>query len=80
MTYTVKTTESGYVEELTFESKTYRMTWEADDCGFRSVDKEFNEQLEEDGVEDIQLLNAIWDLFDCNDVGSDMYKIEEEFM
>lgn len=80
MTYAVKTTESGYVEEFTFEGKTYRKTWEAGDCGFRSTDKEFNEQLEEAGVEDIQLLNAIWDLFVCNDVGSDMYKIQMEFV
>lgn len=80
MTYTVKTTESGYVEELIFDGKTYRMTWEADDCGFRSVDKEFNEQLAEDGIEDEQLLDEIWGRIDCIDVGSDMYKIQKEFM
>lgn len=79
MKYTVTTTENGYVEELEFDGNTYQMTWEAGDCGFRSTDKEFNEQLEEAGVEGIQLLNAIWDLFDCNDVGGDMYKIQKEF-
>lgn len=80
MTYKVTTTKNGYVEELEFEGNTYQMTWEAVDCGFRSVDKEFNEQLEEAGVEDIQLLNAIWDYIDCDDIGSDMYKIKEEIL
>lgn len=80
MTYTVKTTESGYVEELTFEGKTYRMEWTDTDYGMTSRDKQFSEQLEEAGIEDEQLLEMIWNLFDNIDVGSEMYEIQKEFV
>lgn len=80
MKYAVTTTENGFIEELEFESKTYRKEWVETDYGFRTKDGEFNEQLAGDGIEDEQLLDAIWDYIDCEDVGSDMYKIEREFM
>ena len=67
MKYTATTTENGFIEELEVYGKTYRKEW-------------FNEQLAEDGIEDEQLLDEIWDRIDCIDVGSDMYKIEKELM
>lgn len=80
MKYTVTTTENGFIEELEFEGKTYRKTWVETDFGFSTDDGEFNEQLAEDGIEDEQLLDAIWDYIDCEDIGSDMYKIERELI
>lgn len=80
MKYTVTTTENGFIEELEFEGKTYRKEWFETECGFSTDDGEFNEQLTEDGVEDEQLLDAIWDYIDCEDIGSDMCKIERECM
>ena len=80
MKYAVTTTENGFIEELEFEGKTYRKEWAETDYGFSTDDGEFNEQLAEDGIEDEQLLDAIWDHIDCKDIGSDMYKIERELM
>ena len=80
MKYTVTTTENGFIEELEFEGKTYRKEWTETDYGFSTNDGEFNEQLVGDGVEDEQLLDAIWDYIDCEDIGSDMYKIERELI
>ena len=80
MKYAVMTTENGFIEELEFEGKTYRKAWVETNYGFRTDDGEFNEQLAGDGVEDEQLLDAIWDYIDCVDIGSDMYKIERELI
>ena len=80
MKYTATTTENGFIEELEVYGKTYRKEWVETDCGFSTNDGEFNEQLAEDGIEDEQLLDEIWDRIDCIDVGSDMYKIEKELM
>ncbi len=80
MKYAVMTTENGFIEELEVYGKTYRMAWVETEFGFSSNDPEFNEQLVEDGIEDAQLLDEIWDVFDSIDIGSDMYKIEREFM
>lgn len=80
MKYAVTTTENGFIEELEFEGKTYQMKWFETEYGFSSDDPEFSDQLAEDGVEDAQLLDVIWDVFDCIDVGSDMYKIEKELI
>jgi len=80
MKYTVTTTENGFIEELEFEGKTYKKEWIETDYGFSTDDGEFNEQLAEDGIEDEQLLDEIWDVFDGNDIGGDMYKIERECM
>ena len=80
MKYAVMTTENGFIEELEFEGKTYRKEWVETDYGFSTNDGEFNEQLTADGIEDEQLLDAIWDYIDGIDVGSDMYKIERELM
>ena len=80
MKYIVTTTENGFIEELEVYGKTYRKEWVETDCGFSTNDGEFNEQLAEDGIEDEQLLDEIWDRIDCIDVGSDMYKIEKELM
>ncbi len=80
MKYTVTTTENGFIEELEFKGKTYRMTWFETEYGFSSDDPEFSDQLAEDGVEDAQLLDVIWDVFDGSDIGSEMCKIEREFI
>ena len=80
MKYAVMTTENGFIEELEFEGKTYRKEWIETDYGFSTNDGEFNEQLTADGIEDEQLLDAIWDYIDCIDIGSDMYKIERELI
>lgn len=80
MKYTVTTTENGFIEELEVYGKTYRMTWFETEYGFSSDDQEFNQQLVEDGVEDEQLLDELWDCIDATDIGEDMYKIEKEFM
>lgn len=80
MKYAVMTTENGFIEELEFKGKTYRMTWFETEYGFSSDDPEFSDQLAEDGVEDAQLLDVIWDVFDGSDIGSEMYKIERELM
>ena len=80
MKYTVTTTENGFIEELEVYGKTYRKEWAETDCGFSTDDGEFSEQLAEDDIEDAQLLDEIWDYIDCINVGSDMYKIQEEFM
>ena len=80
MKYAVMTTENGFIEELEFEGKTYRKEWVETDYGFSTNDGEFNEQLTSDGIEDEQLLDAIWDYIDCIDIGSDMYKIERELV
>ena len=80
MKYAVTTTENGFIEELEVYGKTYRKEWAETDCGFSSNDPEFNEQLAEDGVEDEQLLDAIWDCIDGTDIGDDMYKIERDLI
>lgn len=80
MKYTVTTTENGFIEELEFEGKTYREEWFETACGFSTNDGEFHEQLAEDGIEDEQLLDEIWGVFDCEDIGSDMYKIERDLI
>ena len=80
MKYAVTTTENGFIEELEVYDKTYRMAWVETDYGFSSEDPEFNEQLAEDGIEDEQLLDAIWDCIDATDIGDDMYKIERELI
>lgn len=80
MKYAVTTTENGFIEELEVYGKTYQMTWIETDYGFSSEDPEFNKQLEEDGIEDEQLLDAIWDCIDATDIGDDMYKIERELI
>ena len=81
MKYTVTTTENGFIEELEVYGKTYQKTWIKTDCGFSTDAGEFHEQLVEDGIEDEQLLDEIWDCIDCiGVVGSDMYKIERELM
>lgn len=80
MKYTVTTTENGFIEELEFKGKTYRMTWFETEYGFSSDDQEFNQQLVEDGVEDEQLLDGLWDCIDATDIGEDMYKIEKELI
>ena len=80
MKYTVTTTENGFIEELEFEGNTYRKEWVETDYGFRTNDGEFHEQLAGDGVEDEQLLDAIWDYIDCDDIGSEMCKIERELI
>lgn len=80
MKYTVTTTENGFIEELEFEGKTYQMTWFETDYGFSSDDPEFSDQLADDGVKDAQLLDVIWDVFDGNDIGSEMCKIERELI
>lgn len=80
MKYAVMTTENGFIEELEVYGKTYRKTWVETDFGFSTDDGEFNEQLAEDGIEDEQLLDEIWDNIDCENIGSDMYKIEKELM
>lgn len=80
MKYAVATTENGFIEEIEVYGKTYRKEWVETEYGFSSKDPEFNEQLAEDGIEDEQLLNEIWDYIDCDDIGSDMYKIERECM
>ena len=80
MKYTVTTTENGFIEELELKGKTYRQEWIETDYGFSTNDGEFNEQLAEDGIEDEQLLDAIWDYIDSIDIGSDMCKIERELI
>ena len=80
MKYAVTTTENGFIEELEFEGKTYRKEWVETDYGFSTDDSEFNEQLAEEGIIDEQFLDAIWDVFDGNDIGDDMYKIERELI
>lgn len=80
MKYAVMTTENGFIEELEFKGKTYRMTWFETDYGFSSDDQEFSQQLAEDGIEDDCLLDEIWNVFDSIEVGGDMYKIEKELM
>ena len=80
MKYAVMTTENGFIEELEFEGKTYRKEWVETDYGFSTDDSEFNEQLAEEGIIDEQFLDAIWDVFDGNDIGDDMYKIERELI
>ena len=80
MKYAVTTTENGYIEELEVYGETFRKTWVETDCGFSTDDGEFSEQLAKVGIEDEQLLDAIWDVFDCIDIGSDMCKIERELI
>lgn len=80
MKYTVTTTENGFIEELEFEGKTYRKEWVETNYGFRTDGGEFSAQLAGDGIDDDQLLDAIWDYIDCDDIGSDIYKIERDLI
>lgn len=80
MKYTVTTTENGYIEELEFEGKTYRVGWVETDCGMTSRDEKFSDQLSADGVDDETLLDAIWDSIDDCNIGLDMYSIERELV
>lgn len=80
MKYTVTTTENGFIEELEVYGETFRKTWVKTDYGFSTDDGEFSEQLAKVGIENEQLLDAIWDYIDCDDIGSDMYNIKEEIL
>lgn len=81
MKYTVTTTENGFIEELEFEGKTCRKEWVKTGHGMESKDLEFWEQLMKDDVTtDGYLIDAILDTFDTNDIGDEMYRIEQEFV
>ena len=75
MKYSVETTENGYVETLEVNGKEYKKRWKYKDMGhYQSNDAEFFEQLEEDGVEDVELLDRVCDRIDCLSFGIDLFE------
>lgn len=51
MKYSVETTKNGYVETLEVNGKEYKKTWCESGYGEKSSDKDFCEQLEQDGFD-----------------------------
>ena len=64
MKYTIESTETGCVETIEMKNgKTYTRTHERMPWGSQCKDKDFSEQMEQDGVCD-EMLNNVYDTFD----------------
>ena len=63
MKYTIELTDNGCIEELEFNGKVYKRESERTDYGCSS-DRDFSEQLEEDGIDDEEILDKVYEMFD----------------
>ena len=74
MKYSVEYKNCKFIETLEVDGHTATKTWKREDrgeiSGLCSKDKEFSEQLEELLDEDV--LDAVYDLFDCSMLVADM--------
>ena len=61
MKYSVETTKNGYVETLEVNGKEYKKTWCESGYGEKSSDKDFCEQLEQDGFDNEVFLDEVYD-------------------
>lgn len=77
MKYTIKTHGCGYTETLEFRGKVYKKEHEGDASGTESDDYEFCEQMEADGIDDEELLEAIWNELDGSFLGFHLLGIAE---
>ena len=63
MKYTIETNGFEAKETLEFRGKTYTKTTKRTDFGCKSLDVDFYEQMESDGIGE-HTLDKIWDTFD----------------
>lgn len=64
MKYTIETTENGCVETLEFaDGSKFTKRSERTDFGYKSLDNDFSDQLEENGFCE-EILAKVYDLFD----------------
>ena len=75
MEYSIKVTDTGYVETLKIGDKEYHKQWEKTSDGAICISSEFNEQLEESGIKDENLLELIYDTLDGSFMANDVAKL-----
>ena len=66
MKYSVETTKNGYVETLEVNGKEYKKTWCESGYGEKSSDKDFCEQVEQDGFDNEVFLDEVYDEIDVS--------------
>lgn len=66
MKYSAETTKEGYVETLEIGGVEYRKEWTRNFDGASCKDKEFFEQLEENGVTNARVLDMVFENIDDN--------------
>ena len=66
MKYSVETTKNGYVETLEVNGKEYKKTWCEYGLGKKPSDKDFCEQLEQDGFDNEVFLDEVYDEIDVS--------------
>ena len=80
MKYSFETTSKGYVETLTVGKKEYKKKWlEVSSGHYKCEDKEFYEQLENDGYTDEDFLDNVCDYIDSNNFSNDLYSMKKDF-
>lgn len=80
MSYTVETTENGFIETLELDGVKYYKEWKFTDCGAESDSNDFCEQLEENGETDNALLDKIYDALDSSNLAYDFAYIKKVYM
>lgn len=64
MKYTIETTQTGCIETLEIGGKIYKKEWQRTSSGCRCNNNEFYEQMESDGIDNKDVLNKAYDIFD----------------
>ena len=65
MKYTLMVDGGRATEVLTVNGKTYERSWENIECGATYTDADdFSERLEADGFDNVEILDAVWDVLD----------------
>lgn len=79
MKYTVETHGVGYTETLEFKGKTYKKEYEGDFSGISTQDKDFWEQIEANGIDYYEILDAVQGNIDGSSIGFDISELANEW-
>ena len=78
MKYTIEKTENGCTEMIELDNdKKYIKRWEGVSYGCTALDKDFCEQMEDDGIKDEDFLDEIYALYDNVLVALDFIKLSK---
>ena len=79
MKYTIETHGVGYTETLEFKGKTYKKEYEGDFSGTSTQDKDFWEQIEANGIDYYEILDAVKRNIDGSSIGFDISDLANEW-
>lgn len=79
MKYTIETHGVGYTETLEFKGKTYKKEYEGDFSGTSTQDKDFWEQIEANGIDYYEILDAVKRNIDGSSIGFDISELANEW-